>query len=57
MEDLLAAKGEVVKRIDDVSVDTIELTPEDIVGRENLAALTGSGEGQRGTSNAHSHDH
>ncbi len=48
MEELLAAKGEVVKKIEDETMDTVELTPEDIVGWEKAAILTGSGEGKGG---------
>ena len=36
VEALLAARGERVKRKEDSSLDTIELSPEDILGNSQL---------------------
>ncbi len=45
VEDLLAVKGESVRRINDANMDTFEITPEDIVGKEKLVTLSGDREG------------
>ena len=46
VEQILAAQGEVAKRVDD---STIELTPEDLAGVHKLSAALGE---DRGESNA-----